>query len=335
MALLIRERGNAEGTVEKAKTVVRSTWTLLDDPAAVTDKLTKAAAKINKPKAKAGGSIWDVGYLHEYLHGGEPIDAGGDDDFKEVVENTILKVRAQSGWRSGDLCGLFDCGLTWLDTPGTDATHGVQVRLWDTKTRKNAWSAVVFFPRLSDKYASLCVYRALRKLTTLVSSKRVDTVKVASPVEATRQVQARPLMIYPPSKAAVKRGDMLFKRLAEATIATYFKKAFLANMADGQGRKYDKIHNAHSARHAVASRLADMGVPAATIAGLTLNSAEILAKTYIVPVQLEWATPSSCVEAQALLPAKILLPYVHYVSTKGVAGAACDCAKLLQQVPPS
>ena len=62
------------------------------------------------------------------------VDCDDDDDFRLLVENTILKLRAQSGWRSGGLTGLLDCGLTFLDAPSAGAaTHGVQVRLWNTK----------------------------------------------------------------------------------------------------------------------------------------------------------------------------------------------------------
>jgi hypothetical protein len=336
MERLINDKANSEGTTEKAKTVVRSTWELIHDAAARTDKLTKAAAKINQPKRKAKGAMWDISYLHEYLHAGEPIDDGEDLKLMTLVEKTVLKLRGQAGWRSGDLCGLLDCGLTFLDTPGPGAAaHGVSVRLFDTKMYKKAWAPPVFFPRLADKYSQLCVYRTLKKLHDVVKNITVDTISVPSPIESSTQVQARPLMVYAPSKAGVKRGEKLHKPLAENTVAAYFKKAFLANVAGAGGKNFDQLYKPHSARHAVASRLALMGVPAAKISTLTLNSAETLEKTYILAVDLEWPVPEACVAGQALLPAKILLPYVHYTSTKGKSGAACDCANILQQVPPS
>ena len=336
MAKLINGKQNSEGTMEKAKTVVRSTWDLIHNPAAITDKLTKAAAKINQPKRKATGATWDISYLHEYLHDDEPDDDHDDLKLATLVEKTILRLRSQAGWRSGDLCGLLDCGLTWLDTAGEGAAaHGVQVRLYDTKMYKKAWTPVVFFPHLSDKYSQLCVYRTLKLLLKMVNSIDVKSISVPSPADPSKQVQAKPLMLYAPSKAAAKRGETLHKPLSESTIATYFKKAFLANMTSTGGKKFDTLYKPHSVRHAVASRLALMGVPTAKISTLTLNSAETLEKTYILAVDLEWSVPEDCVAGQALLPAKLLLPYVHYVSTKGYADAPCDCAKLLQQVPPS
>ena len=85
-------------------------------------------------------------------------------------------------------------------------------------------------------------------------------------------------------------------------------------------------------RNAVASALAAMGVPAASISALTLNSAATLEQTYIVPVDRDWAIPHACVDAQELLPAKLLLPFVHFDSTtKGKRKAkTCGCSKLLQ-----
>ena len=84
--------------------MVRSTWDLLDNPEAVSDKLVKAAGKINKPKGKAVTSVWDIPYLHQYIN--EPAD--GDSGLRDVVENTILVVRAVTGWRSADLVGLSE-----------------------------------------------------------------------------------------------------------------------------------------------------------------------------------------------------------------------------------
>jgi hypothetical protein len=336
MAKLINDKANSEGTVEKAKTVVRSTWDLIHNAATRTDKLTKAAAKINQPKSKSKGATWDISYLHEYLHDDEPIDDDEDLKLIALVEKTILRLRAQAGWRSGDLCGLLDCGLTWLDTPGAGAaTHGVSVRLFDTKMHKKAWAPPVFFPRLADKYAQLCVYRALKMLLSVVQSVSVDTISVPSPTDFSKQVQARPLMVFAPSKSAAKRGEKLHKPLSHSTIATYFKKAFLANITGAGGKKFDEVYTPHTARHAVASRLALMGVPAAKISTLTLNSAETLERTYILAVDLEWPTPEACMAGQTLLPAKILLPYVHYASTQGCNDTPCDCANLLQQVPPA
>ena len=41
--------------------------------------------------------------------------------------------------------------------------------------------------------------------------------------------------------------------LKGTTIGTYFRRAFLENIATTDGSKFDQIYKAHSARHAVAS----------------------------------------------------------------------------------
>lgn len=336
MAELINDKNMAEGSAEKAKSVVRSTWDLLANPAAVTDKLTKAAGKINKPKAKANKPVWDISYLHEYLHDGDPVGVlhtNERNQLRTLVEVAVLTIRAQSGWRSADLCGLLDCGLTWLDVPGAaTSTHGVQVRLWDTKMHKKAWSPAVFFPRLADKYARLCVYRALRALLDALRGKDVVTMDVISPT-TNETTKGRPLLVFAPSKVAASKGTGLHQPLQPSTISAYFKKAFLDNFKTANGDQLGDHFTPHSARHAVASRLATMGVSSNAISRLTLNSAATLDSTYILPVDLEWATPTDCVAMQEFLPVKLLLPYVHYKSTGGNPAAACDCAKILQQVP--
>ena len=50
-----------EGAVEKASTVVKSTWALLEDPCVLIKKIAKAASKLNGPKAKGKyQDIWDI-----------------------------------------------------------------------------------------------------------------------------------------------------------------------------------------------------------------------------------------------------------------------------------
>ena len=327
MAQLIDDQGNGEGTAGKAKTVVRSTWDLLDNPEAVSDKLVKAAGKINKAKGKAVMSVWDIPYLHQYIN--EP--TSDDSGLRDVVEDTILVVRAVTGWRSADLVGLFsDVGVTFLDAQAGGAQAGVELRLWSTKAYQNKWSPAVFIPRLHTRYSKLCVCAAIERLTKLLEGRHVQLSSVRSPTDGKTSVSARPLFVFEPSKAAVQRGELELLPLKGTTIGTYFKRAFLQNMtAADSGTTYDNLYTAHTARHAVASSLADMGVATSAISTLTLNSTGTLDSTYICPVLREWAVPQVCVRAQQYLSAKLLVPYVHWHSTGGDESKACDCKTLL------
>ena len=188
MAQLIDDQGNGEGTAGKAKTVVRSTWDLLDNPEAVSDKLVKAAGKINKAKGKAVMSVWDIPYLHQYIN--EP--TSDDSGLRDVVEDTILVVRAVTGWRSADLVGLFsDVGVTFLDAQAGGAQAGVELRLWSTKAYQNKWSPAVFIPRLHTRYSKLCVCAAIERLTKLLEGRHVQLSSVRSPTDGKTSVSAR------------------------------------------------------------------------------------------------------------------------------------------------
>lgn len=306
---------------------MRSTWDLLNDPAARCDKLSKAAAKINKPKARGRKLVWDIAILHQFIMAPEERK---EQELIHAVEDVVLVLRASSGWRSGDLAGLYDVGCEWVDADDI-AKHGVRLRLWNTKMRKNAWSPPVFFPKLASRWGRLCVYRALKALLTATHGRQWQCARktLPAPTDTAKMVAAKPLMVYEPSKAQRKKGNFKLDVLGESTIATYFKKAFLAQVQDADGFFAEK-YTPHTARHAVASCLADMGTQPNIIAGLTLNAAETLAKTYITQVAREWPLPQACVDAQPLLPVKLLLPYVHYISTGGDATKPCGCRKVLQ-----
>jgi hypothetical protein len=334
LAGLVQERQSSEGTISKSRVVVTSTWSLIHDPASLCDKMAQAAAKVNKPRGKSISAVWDLSYAHEYLFEQPCMDKDEASDFSRLIENTIIKIRVQSGWRSADLVGLLQTySFTWLDHHTSQVTHGVQVRLWNTKTAKNKWSPPVFFPRLATKYANLCAYRALKKLSTALLHKNIADVEVISPSDPSKKIKAKPLLVFQPPKAKRKDPDALFKPLKEATIANYFTKAFLANVRDND-KPFSDEYKPHSARHAVASKLSACDVSPILISELTLNSAATLSSTYIVPVKTEWKIPKACVATQLLLPAKLLLPFVHYHSTAGDDSKPCDCANILEQVPP-
>ena len=65
-------------------------------------------------------------------------------------------------------------------------------------------------------------------------------------------------MVYEPSKTQRKQGNTALLPLAETTIGTYFKTAFLKNMKGDDGKPLSASFGPHTARHAVASALADM-----------------------------------------------------------------------------
>lgn len=59
-----------------------------------------------------------------------------------------------------------------------------------------------------------------------MKSVTVEAISVTSPVDTSKQVQAKPVMVFAPFKAGAKRGEKLHKPLAENTIASYFRKVF-------------------------------------------------------------------------------------------------------------
>ena len=305
---------------------MRSTWELVYNPATLTSKLTKAAAKINKPKARGKGLTWDLPYLHEYIFADQP---AREEKLRFLIEDTVLILRASTGWRSGDLAGLYDVGCDFVDDSSLRVQHGVYIRLWSTKAKKGAWSSPVFLPRLAAKWRKLCAYTALKSLLLALRDRDCPSSTLPSPAQVSRMVQARPLMVFEPSKTQQKRGNVSLRPLAESTLASYFKSAFLENIRGDDGLPFSSSFGPHSVRNAVASALADMSVPSSRISTLTLNSAVTLDKTYICQVSRNWTLPLDCIKAQELLPAKLLLPFVHYTSTEGDASKPCDCGKVL------
>ena len=112
-----------EGTTEKAATVVSSTWDVIYNPETTLNKIKMAAAKENGAKSKGLASIWNLYYLHEYVH---DIDVDGLDNLRDEMQNLIVKFRGATGWRSADLTGVFlEHSITWVDagenTPNINA----------------------------------------------------------------------------------------------------------------------------------------------------------------------------------------------------------------------
>ena len=319
---MIKQRGNGEATVQKAITVVKQTLELMHEPQARLFKMQQAAGKINNPKQKAYQLIWDVSYLHQYVHE-SPVP--GHSNVIGYIERAILLVRGLTGWRSADLLGLYaEHSFNFVDDHRVTKAHGVYVSVFNTKAKKHRWSAPVFFPRLYTNYASLCLYRLFRDFQVFIDTLDVHQEEIVD--KKGNKVLATPLFIC--QKGSRKK----FKQMAEGTVRNYFKRAFLDNVTDQADQKYGDAFAAHSSRHAVASALAEMGTSALSISSLTLNSAATLEQTYIMPVQRTWQIPRSCAMAQENLLARLLTPYVHWHSTQGDK-QDCGCKGMLQQVP--
>lgn len=294
--------------------MVRSTWALIHDAETLASQLTKAAAKIGKPKSNGLGEIWDLPCLHAYLWKTK-ID---DLDFKGLTENVVLKLKGYTGWRSDDLTGLYVTNsFNWVGA-SENSPPGVYIKHFDPKAKKGKWSASVYIPRLSDKYQTLCLYRALKLLCSRLSG---CSVPLTSDIVDSQGASCKdqPLLCWMKNKQP--------QPLASSTVANYFKKAFLEKVTGPKG-KLSESFNPHSSRNAVASALHDMGVPTAQIAALTQNTAATLDSTYIRLVLREWDLPLDCIRAQPRLCAKLLLPFVHHTS-KAAGGDTCDCSTLL------
>lgn len=303
-------QGFGEGSTEKATSVVRSTWDLIADPQALVSQLSKAAAKIGKPKSRGISDVWDLADLHHYVWG----DNIAALDFKSLNENGILKLKAFTGWRSDDLVGLYQRhSFKWVENP-----PGVYVKHFNAKKKQNAWSGSVYVPKLADKYKSLCLYAWLRLILTKVSG--APDVDIRD--EKGKACKDKPLLCW--------SAKNMLKPMAAGTVANYFKNCFLANInITDSDKKLADIYSPHSSRNAVASALHNMGVPTAQIAAHTQNSAATLDATYIRVVARAWDIPNPCVDAHQHLAAKLLVPFVHYTSAQALQAGACDCAKLL------
>ena len=148
--------------------------------------------------------------------------------------------------------------------------------------------------------------------------------QVSDPCDLSKKLEDTKLFIYK-NKAKVAA-------LAAATIARYFKDYFLANVDDGDAKLAAKF-GAHQSRHAVASALNDMGVPASDISKLTLNSPQTLQGTYIIKVARDWSVPQTCCDKQPSLSVKLLLPYIHFVSSSKSAENECACSEFVSFQP--
>ena len=309
-----------QGSVEKTATVIRYTWSILEDPAVVCQKLGIVAGKLNRAKCKSTDLVWDLPYLHQYFDSppGDPPSLHPS-AFREHTQRAICLLKAATGWRAADLLGIYlEKSFTWMKNP-----NAVRIRNWGTKVRKGAWSKSVLVKELHPDFHYICTYRALANLRDLHDAYAADPNAPSIKNVNVQDVQLTPFFTW------MKKKEM--KRLQIGTIANYFTAAFLNNVTDSAtGKQLSVDHNQHQARHAVASALNDMGVSPEAISNITLNSPMTLTSTYIVEVERHWELPLSCLANQPSLLGKLLLPYVHWKTFKArdpdALGSVDSCA---------
>ena len=309
--------GSKEGSLEKYKSVVGSTLALMNPGAhftssLVASRLTKTAAKVNGPKQKKYESVYDISYLFQYI-----AEMDEPDDFKSLTERVILLMKCLTGWRADDLVGVM------VDGGVRRNQLGVHLRSWNTKKRKQAWTTWTFIPKKPAEYESICLVNFLDKL---LGYHRKENF-VAKRVQVDEGRTDVPLFV------SATKGER--KPLSAATIRTKFQKELLANVRDGaavDAPSLDVAYKQHSSRHAVASFLAMMRVPDEAIASHMCTTAESIQKTYIVGLHQDWLVPE-CVRWTNDLATKLVIPYVHYVSTRK-AGQVCHCKSLMETFQP-
>ena len=297
----------------------------------------KSAGKINHSGQAKDKFTWDLPYLFQYIYEMSPLDEPSELDFKSHLttlnERLICILKGVTGWRASDCFGVYiDKGLSFKWQKGSSQQKdGVWIRHFDGKMNKNSWSDYVFVPRLSSQFSNICLCTNIETVIALTSKEQVSqNPGVLHPDKPTTKVKGTPLLVYVASK---KHERVHLQQMAPGTISNYFKRAFLDNVHDG-GSKLSASHSAHSSRHSVASALNDMGVSVSDISGLTLNSVNTLKSTYIRRVSRQWDIPPVCISNHQALSVKLLIPFVHFI-TSGDDGSTCRCASLLAGPSPA
>ena len=234
--------------------------------------------------------------------------------FKDLTENVICKFKAATAWRSSDLTGVYIKNSFLFREVGKKCI--MQVRNYDTKTRKGQWSNWIEIEKLDERFSNVCLVRAVQLLIAKVealSSKPMSTIKDPTTSE---EVQDTPLFIA----SSTQRSP-----LRDGTIRNKFASYFMANISVGDEKSLASEFSAHSSRNAVASAAADMGVPTSRIAALALCSIDNLQSTYITTVQREYEfPPAACLDSQQNVSTKLLLPWVHYTTSKDEGTCLCS-----------
>lgn len=314
-----------QSTVEAAKSAISTLWDFIDNvPGLVTNRISKAAAKSNGAKSTGKSDTWDIATLHQYVDG-ENIYAK---ELPAAQDFIISRVKAATGWRSADLAGLYhDFSFDYTYDPEDNSKiTAVKIRTYDSKVQKGRWSPWTSLPIFDVQYKHICAARALLYLCSKTRDLNVAKTEILHP-DSGKTVAATPLFVYK------KQGNYL--PLKNETIASKFKKTFLANVTTKRGQKectLKDLYTAHSSRNAVASALNDMGVDSNNIASHMNTSVANLQNTYITSVIREWELPTACIAQQTFLAAKLLVPYAHYGATQGDLSKPCSCKNLLGSV---
>ena len=319
--MISQQHGLGEGSFDKYKTVISSTWDVMHDANTRAEKLSMTSAKTNGRKTKGLSRVWNIFLLHHFVH---TIDVSTL-DFHQLTQNVVVKLRGVLGWRSADIHGLFlEYSFEWRThstSNGLNRQEGVFIRAYDTKTIQGGWTKSSFIPALAQEHKNLCAYSALRLLVGKVQ-KVQDVPKIEISDPSNTKVQATPLLLFS-KKGRGKEGPQYFP-LKLNTVKQYFRKYFMQQVQYSNGA-LDKTFKPHSVRNAVASALHKVQVPEADIAAHLQTSAESLKRTYIRPVD-DWNdVPPECFGMYDSPVFKVLTQFIHH-TTKG---GGCGCSKIL------
>lgn len=323
--LVVGDAQAKEGTIEKVRTVVKSTWDLIENPQLIAYRLQKAAAKLNGAKGSdISQYIWDVQYIWQMVED-QDIDEIGS--LRDLTINAVLKLKGTLGWRGADLKGLyFGEGLSFREEHSSTRS-GIWVRHWDAKTRKAKWSEAVFFPKLSKKFKNFCVVRVIQAMEALLKAEGVNAVQL--PHSTKCGIPFFVAQVY--GKHQGKKRTKSLGEMQADTINAYFRDNFLAAVFDDDGKsKLAATWGPHSARHAVDSALLDYGVPIAQLVPHVGHSEATITSTYKKIVRRHWDLPQECLDRQTFLTAKLLIPHVHWLTTEESKSGKCACASLLE-----
>jgi len=315
MTHLAIDKKQAESTISKVKTVIQSHWSF-SQGVGVTDALTKAAGKLNKPKGPKYKEIWDLSYVFQLI-AQPPSPTTAADRLEELV----VLFKAYTGWRAVDLAGITRSSAIRFES------DGVHLRFFNSKVTKGCWSAWTFIPRLSVEWQTICLYHRLRQFLDLSDEWPITTMEV---VDVQRNKVQEPALFV---SARVSSSSGMHEQWKHTTINIKAGNLFLKQVTfQGNLSLFACGFGAHSFRHAHASALISMGVSAEKVAAHQQTSVSSMMSTYNLPVRQEWDLPAACIAAASHLGHKLAIPFVHF-KTKTDDG--CGCSLLVAPVPPS
>ena len=254
-------RGLSQGTITKYKDVIASTIDIVTNPDSVLAKMSQASAKINAPVGKRYDEMWDIAYAFQYM-----FDLPKPNNIKAAIERAIVLLKSTLGWRAADLAGVTrSWGIRKFN-------RGLELRFWNGKKTKNAWTGWSRLYKLSEKFATICPVRAVETLLEMVPIEKVDTIQVQQDVDKEKTYDA-PLICY-----AKPDQDGMHRCLIDKTISKKAQELLLDNVKDKTSKgeePFSKFWKPHSFRHSTASAWHDMKVPSKKLP-LTCSQARTL-----------------------------------------------------------